>query len=294
MDALKILGSLLGNNATSSGIGGQIFGQVLEGLTKGGAQQPGGNWGGGLGGMLGSLLSGGPQQQPPGGGGLGDALGGLLGGGQRPPPPPGAGGGLGSVLGSMLGGGQSGGLGGLGSILGHLAGGGQSQGGGIPWSVLAGLAMTGFNMLGKRNAGQSSGLADAALLPPGAEAAPAEAVAQLNQQAITLIKAMLNAAKADGQIDQQEQQNIVGKLADLGPQEAAFIKDEIARPLNMEFLEQVQQGMASNVYMMSLMAINLDTDAEVQYMQRLAQALGLDPQTVNGLHQQLGIVPLYS
>lgn len=294
MDALKILGSLLGNNATSSGIGGQIFGQVLSGLTRGGPQQqPGGNWGGGLGGVLGGLLGGGPQQQQaPGGGGLGDILGGLL-GGQRPPPPP-AGGGLGSVLGSMLGGGQSGGMGGLGSVLGHLAGGGRSQGGGIPWSVLAGLAMAGFNMLGKRTAGQASSLAESSLLPPGAEAAPAEAVAQLNQQAITLIKAMLNAAKADGQIDQQEQQNIVGKLADLGPQEAAFVKDEIARPLNMDFLEQVQQGMASNVYMMSLMAINLDTDAEVNYMQRLAQALGLDPQTVNGLHQQLGINPLYS
>lgn len=289
MDALKILGSLLGNNAMSSGIGGQVFGQVLNGLTRGGAQQPGG---GGLGDLLGGLLGGGPQQQPPGGGGLGDLLGGLL-GGQRPPPP-GAGGGLGSVLGSMLGGGQSGGLGGLGSVLGHLAGGGRSQGGGIPWSVLAGLAMSGFSMLGKGGAGQSSALTDASILPPGAETAPAEAVAHLNQQAITLIKAMLNAAKADGQIDAQEQQNIVSKLADLGPQEAAFIKDEIARPLNMDFLEQVHQGMASNVYMMSLMAINLDTNAEVQYMQRLAQSLGLDPQTVNGLHQQLGITPLYS
>lgn len=282
MDALKILGSLLGNNAMSSGIGGQIFGQALEGLTRGSSQPPGGNWGGGLGGLLG----------------------GLLGGGQQPPSPQQTGGGLGGLgglLGGLLGGGQSsGGLGGgLGSILGQLAGGAQPQqrGGGIPWAMLGSLAMAGFHLLNKRTAtgviGPSS-LADLSqALTPGAEA-PAQAIAELNDQAVTLIKAMINAAKADGQIDEQERRNIVERTADLGPQEAAFIEQEIAQPLNWDFLNQVNQTMAANVYMVSLMAINLDSDAEVEYMRQLAQALKLAPDTVNGLHQQLGIVPLYS
>jgi uncharacterized membrane protein YebE (DUF533 family) len=268
MDALKILGSLLGNNAMSSGIGGQILGQLVNGLGQGNTQPPGGNWGGGLGGLLGGLLGGAQQQQPANqGGGLGGLLGGMLGGGQ-----------------------PSGGLGGLGGILGQLAGGGRSQSGGIPWAMLGGLAMAAFNMLGKRGDSAPASLADLSqALAPGGEAASA-----LNEQALILIRAMINAAKADGQIDAQEQQNIVGKLADVNPQEEAFIKEEMAKPLNLDFLSQVAQDMAVNVYMMSLMAINLDTQAEVQYMQQLAQALGLDPQTVNGIHQQLGVTPLYA
>lgn len=272
MDALKILGSLLGNNAMSSGIGGQIFGQLVNGLGQGKAQPPGGNWSGGLGGLLGGLLGGGAQQQQPmnQGGGLGGLLGGLLGGGQQS-------GGLG-------------GLGGLGGVLGQLAGGGRSQGGGIPWAMLGGLAMAAFNMLGKRGGAAPNSLGDLSqALAPGGEAASA-----LNEQALILIRAMINAAKADGQIDEQEKQNIIGKLTDVNPQEEAFIKQEIAKPLNLDFLSQVTQDMAMNVYMMSLMAINLDTQAEIQYMQQLAQALGLDPQTVNGVHQQLGVTPLYS
>lgn len=119
MDAVKLLGSLLGNRALSSGLGGKLLG----GLLGGGGQQSGG---GGLGGLLGSVLGGGGAQQQSGGG-LGGLLGGVLGGSQQQQPQQ-SGGGLGDLLGSVLGGGggQAAGGGALGGLLGSVLGGGQA------------------------------------------------------------------------------------------------------------------------------------------------------------------------
>ncbi|MEI2619569.1 MAG: tellurite resistance TerB family protein [Candidatus Nanopelagicales bacterium] len=117
---------------------------------------------------------------------------------------------------------------------------------------------------------------------------------QAHQQASALVKAMINAAKADGEIDAEEQEKIVAKLTDLGPQETAFVQDELNKPLNFDFFADITQDMAPQVYAVSLMAINLDTPAESSYMQQLAQGLGLDPQTVNAIHAQLGLAPLYA
>ena len=45
---------------------------------------------------------------------------------------------------------------------------------------------------------------------------------------------------------------------------------------------------AAEVYTASLLAIDLDTEAEIAYLRRLAQALGLDGTTVARLHQITG------
>ena len=258
MDPLKLLGSLLGNNATSSGLGGQILGQLLDGLTRSGAQSSGAGGGlGGLGDLLGGLTRSGAQSSGAGGG-LGDLLGGLT-GAVRPQ--------------------------------GNVAPGGSN----LP-SLLGSLAMVALQMLSQRGAasGQSSlaalGLTDAA----SGQAPPAAMdTAQAHQQALAFIKAMINAAKADGQIDAEEQEKIVSRLGDIGPQEAAFIRDEISKPLNFDFFSDITQEMTPQIYAVSLMAISLDTPAEISYMQQLAQGLGLDAQTVNSIHTQLGLAPLY-
>ena len=270
MDPLKLLGSLLGNNATSSGPGGQILGQLLDGLTRGGVQSSGA--GSGLTDLLGSLTRGSA------GGGLGDLLSGLTRGGAQSG---GAGGGLADLLGSLTGGVRP---------QGSAAPGGSNMAG-----VLGSLAMIALQMFSQRGAasGQSS-LAALALTDatPG-QTPPAVDAAQAHQQALAFIKAMINAAKADGQIDAEEQEKIVSRLGDIDPQEAAFIRDEISKPLNFDFFADITQEMTPQIYAVSLMAINLDTPAEISYMQQLAQGLGLDAQTVNGIHAQLGLAPLY-
>jgi len=254
MDALKLLGSLLGNNATSSGQGGQILGQLIGSLTGSGAQSGGA------------------------GGGLADLLGGL-----------------------SRGGAQSGGAGGgLTDLLSGLSGGVRPQGSGTPGgsnlsSLLGSLAMVALQMFNQRGAASGSS-SFAALATAASEQVPPAAVdaAQAHQQALAFIKAMINAAKADGQIDAEEQQKIVSKLGDIGPQEAAFIREEMSKPLNFDFFADINQDLTPQIYAVSLMAINLDTPAEISYMQQLAQGLGLDAQTVNGIHAQLGLGPLFS
>jgi uncharacterized membrane protein YebE (DUF533 family) len=42
------------------------------------------------------------------------------------------------------------------------------------------------------------------------------------------------------------------------------------------------------------MAIRLDTQPEAQYLDALARAMELDQPTVNALHMQMGVQPLYS
>ena len=214
--------------------------------------------GGGLGDLMGGLTR---------GGGAGDLLGGLLGGlaGGRAQ---GQGGGLGDLLGGVLSGGgsrASGGLGGLGELLEGLGGAQRGQGG---------LGQ----MFNRAMAGE-------ALPSPSAE---------VDQEATVLIRAMINAAKSDGAVDPDEQRQILGQLGELGGEELEFVRRELASPLDLDgFLREIPAGLEAQVYLMSLLAIKLDSNAEVQYLDRLARATGLSPETVNQIHGQVGVPPLY-
>jgi uncharacterized membrane protein YebE (DUF533 family) len=46
---------------------------------------------------------------------------------------------------------------------------------------------------------------------------------------------------------------------------------------------------ARRVYTVSLLAIEVDTDAERAYLKVLADRLGLDPATVEGIHNDFGL-----
>lgn len=216
MDAVKLLGSLMGSNAT----GGNVLGSLLGGA--------GGSGGSG------------------GAGGLG-ALAGLLGGGG------GGAGGLGALAGLLGGGGgqqqaqQSGGGGGLGALLGSLAGGQSVQ------------------------------------------AQPKE-----QDDATLLVRAMCNAAKADGQIDKSEIQNIVGRLGEIDKAEAEFLQNELQAPVDLAgFVRSVPRDMAQQVYAFSLMGMRLDTKEEAQYLGAVAQGLQLDPNACNQIHAKLGAPEIF-
>ena len=238
MDAIKLLGSLLGNRSLTSGLGGKLLGSVLGG---GGGQQQ--SSGGGLGGLLGSVLGGGGGgAQQSSGGGLGGLLGGVLGGGGSPQQsapqdqPPASSGVLGGLLNSVLGGGKE---------------------------------------------------------PPNV--APAERVAA-NEQAELIVRAMINAAKSDGRIDEAEKKKIVDGLgADVSEAEIAFVQNEFQKPLDVKsFAASVPQEMAGQVYALSLTSIELDSQKEAQYLGELAQGLGISPQVCNQIHDQLGAPQIFN
>ena len=52
--------------------------------------------------------------------------------------------------------------------------------------------------------------------------------------------------------------------------------------------------MGPQVYAMSVIAINLDSQVEAQYLHKLAQGLRLSVETINDVHAQLRVRSLYA
>ena len=258
----------------------------------------GGAGGGGLGGMLGGMLGG----QGGAGGGLGGMLGGQGGGAQ---------GGLGGMLGGMLGGGQqqpnqqaggmggmgSAGAGGIGGMLGGMLAGKGQQGGGLGGLLesLGGGAAPG-QVQGtppEPNNGSLGGVLNSAFENFGEpEQAPSPAQEDM---AKLFLRAMIGAAKADGQIDADEKQKILGELGDVSQEEAAFVQRELAAPLDVDALvRDVPAGSEQQVYLMSLMGIDLDNAAEARYLDALAKGMNISPEIANAIHDKLGAPKLYT
>lgn len=223
--------------------------------------------------LLGSLLN--NRQLTSGLGGK--LLGSVLGGGG----PQSSGGGLGGLLGSILGGGggQQASGGGLGGLLGSVLGGNQSA----PAQQPAGQGVLG-------------GLLNSVLGGGAAPAVPPAEHAAANQQAEIIIRAMINAAKSDGRIDDNEKRKIVEGLgAEVSQEEVEFVQNEFQKPLDAAaFAATVPRDMAGQVYALSLTSIELDSQNEAQYLGQLAQGLGLSPQICNQIHEQMGAPKIFN
>ncbi len=183
-----------------------------------------------------------------------------------------------------------GGSGGLGDMLGGLMGGNKTastsaQGGGLG-DLLGGLM--GGNASNRPDNGLDSLLNDAL---SGKEITPTPTQ---EEQAQILLKAMINAAKSDGHMDKDEQAKIVKHIGDVTPEEIELVKREMAAPLDLEGVIASAKGMEPEVYLMSLMAINLDSQEEAQYLDKLAKGLGISPEAANDFHARVGAPKLYN
>lgn len=114
-----------------------------------------------------------------------------------------------------------------------------------------------------------------------------------NPASVLLIRAMIAAANADGVIDESERNHILKQLqtVDLSPEEHAFIVQELLSPVDLDTIVDGVNApeLARQVYTVSLMAIEVDTEKERQYMESLASRLGLDGSTVKQIHRSLEI-----
>lgn len=115
------------------------------------------------------------------------------------------------------------------------------------------------------------------------------AVAMEDQQALLLIRAMIAAANADGEITPDERRHILGTLdeAGAGAEERRIVEQELDRPQPLDSLLQSvkDQQTAEQVYLASRMAVNEQSEAERSYLQYLASRLKLDPQRVQQMNQ---------
>ena len=274
VDAVKILGALLGGGGMSRGSGADILKSVVGAAVSG-------NQGGGLGDLLGSVLGGGSGGNNPLGSILGNLAGGSQGGQGQPS------GGLSDLVGGMLGGGSSNqsSSSGIDDLLGGLLGGGG--GGGMDLGKVVGAALNQFGH--KEQAAQQN------LQPRNFEDhSPDLNYDQANQQATLLLKAMINAAKSDGTLDDGERENITGQLGQIDQDEVDFINDELAKPLDTQgFIREVPEGLGNQVYIMSLTAIDLDSNPEANYLHELATGLGIQPEIINQIHEKVGAPKLY-
>ena len=277
MSLSEILGSLIQSGMTASsndrlrnslGGGGQGGGGLLESLSS-----MLGSGGAGSGG--GSLLE-----------GLSSMLGGAAGGSGGP------GGLLGSVLGDAgqaVGGKDNLAIGGLGALAGALlGGGGKSMGGALGGGVMALLAAMAYKAL--KDSGTATPEVPMGLAEPKTEADRQ----QLEQHAELIVKAMINAAKADGKIDPGEVKRIVGKLQEDGIQEGdqQYLIAEMQKPMETEQLIAAAQGrqdVAAQIYAASLLAIEVDTPAEKAYLEQLATGLGLAPEVTQQIRGYAGV-----
>lgn len=260
-DAKNLLGALMNgglagsstgrvDNALSSQGGG--LGQLMQGL---------GGSGGGAGGLLGGLVQ---------------SAGSMLGDTQRAVRDgnPAAVGGLGALAGALLGGGGD-------SIKGAL--------GGTAMALLGSLAMQALQ--GSRDSGDA-----APPEPPPTDfrppANPAEEQAQ-EAQAMLILRAMINAAKADGHVDESELQNIVGRLREAGadPEAEQFVRDAFHQPMETDAIirDANDPVVAAEVYAASVLAIEVDTFEERNYLSGLARGLNLDEAVTARLHASLGV-----
>lgn len=117
---------------------------------------------------------------------------------------------------------------------------------------------------------------------------------EAGDRALVLVRAMVNAAKADGQISQEEQQAILSRMSGSSREAVQFLQDEFRKPLDVrEFVFSVPVGMEQQVYMMSLAAINLDNAREAKYLMELADGLRISPEVREQIHQRMGAPSMY-
>ena len=103
-------------------------------------------------------------------------------------------------------------------------------------------------------------------------------------KALLMVRSMIAAAAADGEIDDAERLRIVGHLkqAGLDDEASAFLDQEFANPLDAAGLVQMSESpeMAAQIYTAARLAIDPDTDDEQSFLADLSSGLELDAELV--------------
>ena len=204
---------------------------------------------------------------------------------------------LGQILGSGAAGGFAGGLAGklLTSKSGLKMGKKALKMGGIAAiGALAYAAYQRYNTskgIGSSNS-QYAVETDLAPAPEGSAFLPAEVDAAGREAlGLTLVRAMIAASRADGRLDAQESQAIYQRIQsleiDLGDQ--ALLVSEMGRSVDMDAIvnSATCPEVAAEIYIASMLAIDVDTRKEQSYLAMLAARLNIPPALAAELCRQV-------
>ena len=108
---------------------------------------------------------------------------------------------------------------------------------------------------------------------------------------LVLVRAMIAAARSDGRLDAQESQAIFQKIEALGldSENQSLLVQEMGHPVDVDAIVNSASSpeVAAEIYIASLMAVDVDTPAEKSYLGMLAARLQLPPQLVIELENQV-------
>ena len=151
-------------------------------------------------------------------------------------------------------------------------------------SAIAGLAYKAYQNYQSGNQPDATKTGEPELLPPPSDTSfhPSQAPQGEAEFALTLVRAMISAARADGHIDEAERGKIADrlKLAGLDAEAESWLVSELERPVDLDGLVASAQTDAQKVelYTASRLAIEPETRAERGYLDMLAGRLKLpDP-----------------
>ena len=223
-------------------------------------------------------------------------------------------GGLEDILGEVLGSGKAssgrareigtqGDGGGLGDLLDQISG--QKRQAPRPTAPKGGLedllgGLTGGGRTSQAPTGRSAGgvgdLLDQVLndRKPGGPITLPEPQREEELSAALMLRAVIQAVKCDGELDEDEKARLMKAMGDADAREVQAVQAELQRPVDVAGLARaVPAGLEPQVYVVSLMAINLDERAEADYLHQLAGALDLSPDQVNAIHDRARVPRLY-
>jgi uncharacterized membrane protein YebE (DUF533 family) len=155
-------------------------------------------------------------------------------------------------------------------------------------AALGGLAYYAWKRHQARQTGQPAP-APGEVEPPPNGFLPPPNTPQMEAHAKLTLRAMINAAKADGRIDSDERARLFDRLGavSLTDEEQNFLFAELARPIDTDGLVAAAAGqpaLAAQVYAASLLAITADQPSEQAYLADLARRLNLPRELVQELH----------
>lgn len=126
---------------------------------------------------------------------------------------------------------------------------------------------------------------NSAFLPPADDQAANDALG------LILVRSMIAVARADGRLDAQESQAIFQKIESLGLDSASqnMLVQEMGHPVDMDAIISSASSpeVAAEIYIASLLAVDVDTAAEKSYLAMLAARLQLPPALVTELTSQV-------
>lgn len=134
-------------------------------------------------------------------------------------------------------------------------------------------------------------------MPTGAFAStgsPLDKTVAVAEQAdpMLLIRAMIASANADGVLDETERMRILGQLEGVGltEEEKDFLCAEFDVPWSLQAIAAATTSptIAAQIFTVSLLAVDIDTQEESNYLEGLRLALGLESIQAQSIARRLG------